>query len=258
MFAPAVIKPPSPKQMSRLRNGHKVRVCRAEIEGEGMNLLVDPSRLNSITRCFDKGRGVMVQLSAEEISANREIGGEGIFGKKFDRLLKKAGIKKAVFQIAEAAKPVVKQAMKQGLAMVPPQYQPVAGAAEAMASAYMDSPTKYQSKKGAAKLAQIGAVGGAKSAATMGLKSLKTGKAAPSPSPAKTVGGMGLGAGCGGAGLYASRGMGVGARGSLLSVGNAHLPPAMQSQPDGANFHFSTQLPPTLAAIHLRGSGLYM
>jgi hypothetical protein len=217
------------------------------ITGEGMNLLVDPSRLNTITRSFDKGKGVMVQLSPEEISANREIGGAGIFGKKFDRLLKKGGVKKSVFEIAKAANPVVKEAMKKGLEMVPPKYRPAADAAVAMTTAYMDSPSKYQSKKGASKLAQIGAVSGAESLAKDTLESME---------------GSGLyasrGRGMGGSGLYASRGMGVGARGSLMSVSNHTLPPAMQSQNASANFHFSTQLPPAMARIHLSGGGLYM
>lgn len=237
----------SEKQMSRLRNGHRVRI----MKGEGVNLLVDPSKFNSITKAFSKGKGAMVQLSPEELAANRGIEGEGIFGKKFDRLLKKGGIKKTVFQIAEAAKPVVKEAMKVGLTAVPPQYQPAAAAATAMTSAYMDKPTKYQSKKGATELAKIGAIAGAKSAATQqlkGLKKMKGAKMAPSSAPAPVSG----------QGLYTSRGMGVGARGALLNVGNSSLPPAMQSQNASANFNMWTQLPPALASMKISGSGLYM
>ena len=68
----------SPKQMSRLRNGHRVKVQPA-IDGEGVNLIVHPEKINHLTRCFSKGAGAMVQLSPEELQANREIGGEGIF-----------------------------------------------------------------------------------------------------------------------------------------------------------------------------------
>jgi hypothetical protein len=49
------------------------------MEGEGLNLIIDPSQYNAISRTFSKGKGKMVQLSPEEIMANREIGGEGIF-----------------------------------------------------------------------------------------------------------------------------------------------------------------------------------
>jgi len=69
----------SPKQLSRLRNGHRVSVKPA-MEGCGVCLVIDPSRYNEISRTFSKGKGKMVQLTPEEIMANREIGGEGIFG----------------------------------------------------------------------------------------------------------------------------------------------------------------------------------
>lgn len=75
----------SPKQLSKLRNGHKVSVKPA-IEGEGIVLVIDPSQYNQISRTFSKGKGKVIQLSPEEIMANREIGGEGIFS-----TLKKVG-----------------------------------------------------------------------------------------------------------------------------------------------------------------------
>jgi hypothetical protein len=68
----------SPKQLSKLRNGHKVSVKPA-MEGEGLVLVIDPSQYNQISKTFSRGKGKMVQLSPEEIMANRDIGGEGIF-----------------------------------------------------------------------------------------------------------------------------------------------------------------------------------
>lgn len=71
----------SPAQISKLRNGHRVRVSRA-VEGEGFNLIVDPSKYDQISRSFAKGSASQIQLSPEEIHANMEaykIGGEGIF-----------------------------------------------------------------------------------------------------------------------------------------------------------------------------------
>ena len=68
----------SPKQLSKLRNGHKVSIKPA-MEGEGLVLVIDPSQYNAISRTFSRGKGKVVQLSPEEIMANREIGGEGIF-----------------------------------------------------------------------------------------------------------------------------------------------------------------------------------
>jgi hypothetical protein len=49
------------------------------MEGEGLVLVIDPSQYNQISKTFSKGKGKVVQLSPEEIMANREIGGEGIF-----------------------------------------------------------------------------------------------------------------------------------------------------------------------------------
>jgi len=74
----------SPKQLSKLRNGHKVRV-RSPIEGMGFNLLVDPSKFDAMSRAFTKNTAVQVNLSPEELKANRdaimsgEIEGQGIF-----------------------------------------------------------------------------------------------------------------------------------------------------------------------------------
>ncbi len=71
----------SPAQISKLRNGHRVRVSRA-IEGEGFNLIVDPSKFDQISRSFAKGTASQIQLSPEEIKANMDaykIGGKGIF-----------------------------------------------------------------------------------------------------------------------------------------------------------------------------------
>lgn len=260
MFETAVVKRPSLKQLSRLRNGHKVRLAPA-IEGEGMQLLIDPSKFNQITRTFGKGKGMMVQLSPEEISANREIGGEGIFGKKGDKILKKLGVKKAAYDIGEAAKPLVKEAMKQGLKSVPTKYKPLAEAAAAVTGSYIDDPSKFQSKKGAIALAKKGAVAGAKTALEQKLKDMKKGETKPVAGKGmrRRTAVMPVGAGLG-MGLYASRGgaLNVGGRSPLLSVPNAGLPPALQSQNASANFHFSTQLPPALASMKIGGSGLYL
>jgi hypothetical protein len=115
----------SPKQVSKLRNGHKVRI-KPPMKGEGFNLMVDPSRLNSITRCFQKGKGMTIQLTPEEILANRQLSpeyhmnikksnstmsGKGIFGKTFDSFVEKTIGKKAkdaIYNTADLLKPTLK------------------------------------------------------------------------------------------------------------------------------------------------------
>lgn len=86
----------SPKQLSKLRNGHKVSVKPA-MEGEGLVLVIDPSQYNQISKTFSKGKGKVISLSPEEIMANREIGGEGIFS-----TLKKVGSAVAKNPIAKS------------------------------------------------------------------------------------------------------------------------------------------------------------
>jgi hypothetical protein len=116
----------SPKQVSKLRNGHKVRIKPASMKGEGFNLMVDPSRYNSISKCFQKGKGMTIQLSPEEILANRQLtpeyhmnikkenasmSGKGIFGKTFDSFVEKTIGKKAkdaIYNSADLLKPTLK------------------------------------------------------------------------------------------------------------------------------------------------------
>jgi len=85
------VKMMSPAVMSRARNGHKVRMMR-HMEGEGTQLVVRPDQYTQIEKAFLKNKGIQVALSPEEIMANRSVEGSGIFGKKFDKGLKKVGV----------------------------------------------------------------------------------------------------------------------------------------------------------------------
>lgn len=85
----------SPKQMSRLRNGHRVRVS-AAMEGSGFNLLVDPAKFDQMSRSFARGSASQIQLSPEELMANKKafmegtMEGQGIFaGGKMKKLNKR-------------------------------------------------------------------------------------------------------------------------------------------------------------------------
>jgi hypothetical protein len=102
----------SPKQLSKLRNGHKVRVKPA-MEGHGICMIVRPDTYDVVSRAFGRGKGVEISLSPEEILANQQasgsMAGNGIFGKKFDRFLEKRGIKKAVYKFGDVLKGGVKQ-----------------------------------------------------------------------------------------------------------------------------------------------------
>lgn len=115
----------SPKQLSKLRNGHNVRIKPA-MEGEGFNLMIDPIKYRSVMKSFQKNKGIQIQLSPEEILANRQLSpeyhqnvkkedmkmsGKGIFGKTFDKFVEKTIGKKAkdvLYKGADSLKPSIK------------------------------------------------------------------------------------------------------------------------------------------------------
>lgn len=149
----------SPKQLSRLRNGHKVRVKPA-VEGMGFSsLVVSPGKFDIITRAFGRGKGSEIQLSAPELLENQEavqeLEGSGIFGKAGDKVMKKLGIKKIAYKVGDMVKPLVKKALGYGIeALVDaivasqPEFAPFRIGAIAVAKNleedFLDHPGKYQ------------------------------------------------------------------------------------------------------------------
>lgn len=133
----------SPKQMSRLRNGHRVRVKK----GEGCSVIVDPETYTLATRTFGKNKGLEIQLSPEMLEANRaaapEMEGKGIFGKKFDKALKKAGIKKLVYKAGDALKPMVKEGIEMGMAALGPEMAIAGAPAKEMLFNFLDKPSDF-------------------------------------------------------------------------------------------------------------------
>lgn len=217
----------SPKQLSRLRNGHKVRVKPA-MAGKGFGMIVDPSKFDSMTRAFTKGSAVQVQLSPDEIKANKdatmagEMTGEGIFAggrlslKKVGKTLQKA--EKAVRKnptsraIVKKVAPLLAQKAVEGLATY-------AGADPATAK-------------------ELGKIG--KEGSSSGLSEAGYGLYAGAAR------GRGM---CGGAMPGPRSRMpelsSVSIGGNLLASSDSRLPPALQSQAMSANFHMNTQLPPS-------------
>lgn len=137
----------SPKQLSKLRNGHKVRIKPVK-QGEGFNLYVDPSRYRPIHQTFQKGKGYEIQLTPEEILQNRQLtpefhanvkkenntmSGKGIFGKTFDKYVEKAIGKKAKDTLYKGAD-MLKQPIKMGIDKLA-DYAPEIGASSLTALA---------------------------------------------------------------------------------------------------------------------------
>jgi len=170
----------SKKQLSRLRNGHKVRVKPA-MEGEGINLIVDPSTYRLMTKSFSKKKGLEIALKPEEIQANAEAApemeGQGIFGTKFDDFVNKtigSKAKDVIYNAADTLKPKLKAGIDKvsqyapeigatalsslALAAGQPELVPMAAMAgrklgqyagdkgSQLAKDYLDDPSKYQAK----------------------------------------------------------------------------------------------------------------
>lgn len=235
----------SPKQLSRLRNGHAVRVKK----GCGFNLLVDPSKFDAINRSFTRGSAYQLTLSPDELMANKqavqngEVEGMGIYtggriniGKAFKDFGKKAerGLKKAGRTIDKGLATAGKKTLK--------------GLQTAEKVVRKNPVTRNIVKKVLPIVAE------------KGIQALST-YAGLDPMTAKvlsTAGKEGTTAGLteAGYGLYAGRGMlpgppsrmpevsSIAVGGNLLAKSNSQLPPALQSQAMSANFHMNTQLPP--------------
>jgi hypothetical protein len=268
----------SPKQLSRLRKGHKVRVKNA-MEGSGFNLVVEPSKYDTISRSFAKGKGSEVSLSLEEIEANK-MTGEGIFGKKFDKFLGKAGIKKEVYALGDVLKNPVKKAIRTiaknapnasaaaaaalATAVGQPQLAGIAGIAgkklgekagkylEKNAVGYIDNPEAYQKNP---KKMLLGS--GLRQMAA--LESAKQNKMTADLGAGQFTG-EGLYAAARGRGLYAGGGMGRGLQKQsyswtqgIVGLDGDILPPshpAMKSQPYASDFHQQYQLPKPFQQYH--------
>lgn len=328
----------SPRQLSKLRNGHKVRIKK----GTGFNLVVHPENYKLVSRSFVKNKGVELKLSPEELDVNKtlspeqheELGasmeGNGIHkyipfssvGGSIFKRFKKAMNSKTAKRIGREMKPFTR-ALKRTAQDV---------AHEKIAQAHMEGANRYGGDPRYAHLMNVGADVAHQHVEGYGLMNYSGPPRNPYPSPAEKGGiigkgpapkpyyippnypTVGAGLGCGlGAGMNAhdalrmanlatananhqfakmhnatvhgqltqppvkrywndslappSRGTGmhnhynmIRGRGSLLDDNS--LPPALQSQPYGANFHMQFMLPPQYHKYNdgtdIEGRGLYI
>ena len=68
----------SPGQSSKLRNGHSIRISPKMI-GLGVDMIIDTMTMNNMFKKLDKGKGIVMGLSKQEINENK-ISGSGLFG----------------------------------------------------------------------------------------------------------------------------------------------------------------------------------
>lgn len=270
----------SPGQLSKLRNGHNVRIKK----GTGFNLIVNPSNYSLITKSFGKNKGVQIKLSEEEINTNRSLTPEqhtelttanGMTGGNIFHKIKKAFNSRTAKRIGRELKPLTRALKSTAKEILH----------EKIADAHMNSADNISNPRmahlsniaanlahekvhgmglgagmnvhHALKLADLAAANANQHLAKMHnmsvhgqitqptLKSYYTDDDAP---PSR------------GAGLNNHHNL-IRGRGSL--IGQDHfLPPALQSQPYGANFHMQFQLPPQYKKFHdggdMEGRGLYI
>jgi hypothetical protein len=287
----------SPKQLSKLRNGHPVRIKR----GTGFNLLVHPETYNVVNRAFAKDKGIQIKLSQEELQANAdvspeqfaqlkeanpEIAGEGIFGKRFDKALEKRGLKKTAYNIGRELKPGVKAGIISTLAAggtalgalqpeLIPFILPAVGGLSSLASSYLDNPDQFQGYSGLKGKSMKNMAQQVVSAqindrvnqqmgtnydymSRAGLENAKASAIAQALSNES---------------INSRRGMtpeehtsiygyGIMGRGKSLIGNNGgfvhHSQPALVSQPLGANFQMQHFMPPQYQHLHnMSGEGLY-
>jgi len=269
------------KQLSRLRNGHKVRIT----SGEGC-LVVHPERYDTIERTFMRGKGIHIQLSPEEIMMNkRQMKGEGIFGPGFDKFLSKVGIKKEVYALGDKLKGPLKKTIRAFADKAPaalgsagaalatyvgqPQLAPLAmkagyelgkkvkGYSKKNIEGYIDDPEAYQ--KNPSKFGDLSGIGMSGCGTSRDMRRAAVTKAVMEANDAGLAMGSSYGGGLyaagRGGGLYASSMRGKAIVGGRAMMGCGH--PAMESQPLASSFHQQFQVPPQFQKFHQQGAGLY-
>lgn len=253
----------SPKQLSKLRNGHNVRIT----EGTGINLIVHPERFDVISKAFRLSKGINVKLTPTELQANKEniIDGSGLY-----KALSKVGIKKrdAVNTFKSMGKEALKmgsEAVKMGLATagVPPQVSgPIIDKLEKKGERAIQKGNTKQFKSVNPKNVKKFARDNALQVLDDELDKLDpsyrmAAEAALDVVQDKPFGSSYESRRTSGYGLYVRGGAtNVGSRN--LTVVNRDLPPALQSQNNSANFTSGAFLPPQYQKIIYSGSGLYM
>jgi hypothetical protein len=269
----------SDKQLSKLRNGHKVRL-QPPMKGEGCNLIVNPENYNLVSRSFLKSKGVQVQLTPEEIMINKEAApemeGTGIFGKKAAKeLYSELG---NYLPVAQAGLIGALSAGGTALGVVQPELIPFiapgVAALSTMGSNYLANPSKYQGGKSSSLAkeyakdmalqqlnAQTGLNMGNLSAAA--LQKAANDKAMEQISNLQMqsrrdvipVSSMERPAYYGN-GLYAGASRMTGGAVGLNAGMLDKLSPALRPQPLSANFQFQVTLPPAYQKFAKSGGGL--
>ena len=225
----------APRQLARLRNGHQVSVKPA-MEGCGFNLIVDPGRWSILSKTFDKGRGARVRLTPDEISANLSVEGTGIgAGMGAGVRSKSKAVAKAIF--AEPSEKSELQVTNVGGPMARLTPRTITGVFD-QSKLFSQMNQQLGTNMGNLQKATMGNAGADLLQGAHDIETIDTRK------DDQVMG----------TGLYGARRREGGSIG--MNGGFVHgTPPALMSQPYGANFQFSKTLP--VAYQRFSGSGLY-
>jgi hypothetical protein len=163
-----------------MRKGKPCRICR----GEGLQIVVHPERFNHITRAFDKDKAHTLEMSPQEINANR-MAGSGLFDDirgGFEKLGR--AIKPVAEKVGRELEPIAKNVAGQALDFVADQ-APTIGASALSGLALMAGQPEL------VPVAQmVGRQGGqalGNLARDEGKKALGTSRPSPSPSEAQMI-----------------------------------------------------------------------
>jgi len=82
-----------PPNLSKLRNGHGIRVSRAMF-GSGVDMIIDTMTFNNMMKKLERGKGAIISMSGADIENNR-VEGTGLFAGSGKKSGKISRIKKA-------------------------------------------------------------------------------------------------------------------------------------------------------------------
>jgi hypothetical protein len=233
----------SARQLSKLRKGHPVRIKK----GRGCNLVVAPGNFRLASRAFAKNKGLEIKLSPEEIEANRSLSPE-----QHAQLAVKSReeLKSILGEAPEMAgrgifddfikHPATKQIAKELL----PELKDLA----------KDAAKEYIKSGGSLRNLHNQTLGNLASNALN--TSLSDGEflAKHTLEPFRTVFKDPLAPRSRGSGMRSNNAQ-ISGRGTRM-MSDDLLPPALRSQPYGANFHMQFQLPPQYHKFNSGGEEL--
>ena len=83
----------SPGQLSKLRNGHGIRVG-PHMVGSGVDIIIDPMTFHNLSKKLNKGKGAVFKMGPAEINMNK-MEGSGLFAGSGNKSGKISRFKKA-------------------------------------------------------------------------------------------------------------------------------------------------------------------